>query len=178
MKVDGKYKYSMQVFFVIGPESSGTKFLTKALLLATNGYGEAEDNQSLGNDDVLKFPDSLPETIVFRRSLPHGNKWPNIKFLWEQFSYNGYNIMPILILRDPDITIKSQIKNGHVKTPEEARENIKKYKYIYDELPVMPTITTYESLMITILRQSFFQSIGLEFPKELEVINGNAKYLQ
>jgi hypothetical protein len=162
---------------IFGPEGSGTKFLTKCLLLATKGHGEAGDSQTLGNNNIINWPISLPETIVFRRSLPHGGNWPAINSLFNQFENKGYQVIPILIIRDFEITVKSQMAAGHVKSEETARANIRKSQYIYNELPTMPIIVTYEALILPHLRKAFFIQLGLKFP-EISVVNGNLKHLK
>jgi len=58
---------------VLGPEASGTRMMTEFCI--RGGYfGDSKHAQRLDN---LKFA-SAPDRIVFRRSLPHSRKWPNL----------------------------------------------------------------------------------------------------
>lgn len=167
----------MLAYLVIGPEASGTKFLTQCLLAATAGFGDDTHDQRLGNTDELQLPEAfLPETIVLRRSMPHGKAWPRLNYLLAQLESVGYTVKVILILRDSWVTVRSQLRAKHVTTEEEAVRNIRvALEYTFMKLAVYPTIVTYESLLKEKSRIAFFKSLGLE-PPNIEVLDGNVKY--
>lgn len=168
----------MLAYLVIGPEASGTKFLTQCLLAATAGFGDDTHDQRLGNTDELQLPEAfLPDTIVLRRSMPHGKAWPRLNYLIAQLESAGYTVKVLLILRDAWLTVRSQIRSQHVFSEEEAIRNIRvALEYAFMKLSIYPTVVTYESLLKEKSRVAFFKSIGLE-PPEVEVIDGNSKYL-
>ena len=163
-------------YFVIGPESSGTRMLTKAF--CTLGiYGDFKHKQRMDDLDFSKTPDR----IVIRRSLPHGDAWPAIADLVNLMKQAGYNIIvPLLIVRDKDATIKSQLRHAHAKAVPEARANIQfSIDHTMRELAnvgLWPVVVTYEPFVkYDKVREAFFRSLGLPTPI-MAFYDGNEKY--
>jgi hypothetical protein len=159
-------------YFVMGPESSGTRMLTEAFIKA-GCYGDSSIDQRM---DDMNFSEDL---IVFRRSLPHGGIWPNIPYIISKMA--GYTIRPIMILRDKAYTIKSQIKNQHVATEIEAIDNIRfGIEYAYRNLAaegLSLTVVLYETFVkYPEVRGLFFKSFGLVSPS-MEFHDGNLQYV-
>ena len=157
--------------FIVGPESSGTRMLTEAFI-NVGCYGDSEINQRM---DDYNFTENL---IVFRRSLPHGGNWPDIASIVKNMK--DYRVIPILILRDKEITIKSQLRAGHVLTEEESRHNIEfaiPYAYRhFAAVGLIPLVIIYEAFVESKdLRRLFFTSLALMEPK-MEFRNENFKY--
>lgn len=160
-------------YFVMGPESSGTRMLTEAFI-KSGCYGDSTIDQRM---DDMNFSESL---IVFRRSLPHGGIWPNISYIVDTMKQAGYRIHPIMILRDKSYTIKSQVKNQHVANEIEAADNIRfAVEYAYRNLAALglnPAVVLYEIFVkYPEVREMLFRSLGL-MPPLMEFHDGNLQY--
>lgn len=165
-----------RAFFVLGPESSGTRMLTKALM-ECGAYGDSSHEQRL---DTLDF-DEAPDLIVFRRSVPHAGIWPPIRGLIRKMEKAGYDVTPIVIVRNPHYTALSQVRVMHSPSYEVARERIQVAgAQIGWDLGNDPDalFVQYEQLVEDEdYRAEFFEEIGLEEP-DMEFYNGNLKYEQ
>ena len=164
-----------KAFFVIGPESSGTRMMTRAFIKC-GAYGSGGHLQKLDEEGFK----GGHEMIVFRRSVPHGKFMPNLVRLIGRMSKNEYEIIPIVILRDKDACAASQVKNKHAKSLEEARSSIEEaVSHIYAELSSAgqhPVIIHYEPFVANpAVREAFFNSIGLKVP-DMEFYDGNEQY--
>lgn len=160
-------------YFVVGPESSGTRMLTEAFI-KSGCYGDSTIDQRM---DDMNFSESL---IVFRRSLPHGGIWPNIHQIINTMQQAGYRVYPVIILRDKSYTIKSQVKNQHVANETEAAENINyAVEYAYRSFAAVglnPAVVLYEMFVkYPEVRALLFKSMGL-MPPLMEFIDGNLQY--
>lgn len=163
-------------YFVLGPESSGTKMLAKAF--CTIGiYGDFKHKQRMDNLDFSKTPDR----IMLRRSMPHGDNWPAIADTIGLMKEAGYhNINVILIYRDKDCTVKSQIRHSHASEDPEARTNIEfAIDYAYKQLSsigILPYIICYEPFVkYEEVRKTFFNFFGLPVPL-MAFHDANQKY--
>jgi len=107
--------------FVCGPESSGTRMLTK-IFVQLGFYGTAEHYQPL--DKVEDWSKISHNKIVLRRSLPHWFAFPDLKELSGKIEKGGYRIVPVLILRDMKCTALSQIKHHKPQNIAEAEDSI------------------------------------------------------
>lgn len=159
-----------KAYVVVGPESSGTRMLTEALIRCGieggEGHYQAVDNQ-LGNP---------PDVFVIRRSLPHGGQWPPLLRMKKRLLDKGYELIPIAIYRDERITALSQIRNSHVRDEKEARKKIRVAKNIIEQTYDNLIIVQYETFVgDSRIRKAFFNRLGLEEP-DMEFYNGNAKY--
>jgi len=163
-------------FFVVGPESSGTRMLTKAFC-ALGIYGDFRHKQRM---DDLNFS-ITPEKIVLRRSLPHGDSWPPLADIVSEMRQAGYlAIIPLLIVRDKDATVKSQISHAHAKEDAEAKANIQyAIDYAYQEfasIGLTPLVICYEPFVKhQSVRKAFFRQLGLTEPI-MNFYDGNEKY--
>ncbi len=163
-------------YFVMGPESSGTRMLTKSLC-AVGIYGDFKHKQRMDDLDFSKTPDK----IVIRRSLPHGDAWPAIADLINLMKQAEYRIIiPILILRDKDATVKSQLRHAHAKTVPESKANI---QFSIDhmmrqlaEVGLWPIVVPYEPFVkYEKVREAFFRHLGLPIPI-MAFYDANEKY--
>jgi hypothetical protein len=166
-----------QAFFIIGPESSGTRMLTKAFLslgmYGDGGHGQRLDKQGFAGGH---------RRIAFRRSVPHGKKMPKIAELVRKMEKAGYTVRPVVIVRDKDMCAQSQVKNHHQKAVEDARESIKKaVEHIYRELAQVgksPNVVYYEPFVkFKRVRRAFFRRFKLPHPK-MDFYNANEKYAE
>src|SRR6185437_14276821 len=113
---EARSESSMKAFLVIGPESSGTRMVTDSLIRA-GAYGQPGHSQEM---DDFSFT-GRPEMIVFRRSVPHGDLWPDITRIVRQMIEAGYSVSPIVTYRDKDYCVRSQLRVGHQETEVGAR---------------------------------------------------------
>ena len=165
----------MRAFFVIGPESSGTRMVTDALIRA-GVYGQPGHSQEMDNLDFC----GRPEQIVFRRSVPHGDLWPDLHRIIRRMRESGYSVVPIVTYRDKDFCVRSQLRVGHQETESGARANYYlAYKHIYKHLAtcgLLPAVCHYSSFVnIVEYRTLFFQQFDLPCP-ELKLFDANLKY--
>lgn len=163
-------------YFIVGPESSGTRMITKAFC-SIGIHGDYKHKQRMDNLDFSE----TPKQIVLRRSLPHGDAWPAIADTITLMKQAGYkNIVPILILRDKDATVQSQIRHVHEKKDDNSRLNISfSIEHTYKELSkvgLVPTVICYEPFVkYEEVRKCFFNSLGLTNPV-MDFYNANEQY--
>lgn len=163
-------------FFILGPESSGTRMLTKAFC-TVGVYGDFKHKQRMDDLDFSK----TPEKIVLRRSLPHGDQWPLISETIASMKQAGYGVVvPIIILRDKEATANSQLRHAHAKTVPEANGSIQfAVDFAYKELSqagLYPIVVCYEPFVKHEgVRKAFFRSVGLPEPV-MAFYDANEKY--
>jgi len=117
------------VYFVIGPESSGTR-LTTRILCESGCFGDFEHYQRLDEfvnnnvDDLDKITTS--PLIVFRRSVPHGEVDPNVKEIVNKFE--AFDCTPVFIvpIRNLYELCKSKVNNNHKETMQEAFDAVQR----------------------------------------------------
>lgn len=117
-----------KLFFVIGPESSGNRLLTR-ILCNSGCFGDFEHYQRLdefiNGKQFLKEIIGDNETIVFRRSVPHGGVFPNIKLIVEKFVNEGFTPHFVLPQRSTYELYRSKINNNGKRSLEDAHESNK-----------------------------------------------------
>ena len=164
-------------YFILGPESSGTRMITKAFCSLPGMYGDYKHRQRMDNNDFSETPNQ----IVLRKSLPHGDAWPAIADIITLMKLSGYKIIvPILILRDKDATVNSQLRHVHEKEDEKSRNNISfSIDHTYKELMkvnLVPVVICYEPFVkYEEVRKLFFDSLGLPNPV-MDFYNANEQY--
>lgn len=115
----------MKAFVVIGPESSGTRIVTR-LFCAVGCLGGYEHVQPLdcfienGGD----FPYVKGRDIVFRRSVPHANQVPDICRIQDKFEREGFDVYWIIVIRDWYCTIASAAEHKHKCSNEKAANQL------------------------------------------------------
>lgn len=108
-----------RAFFVVGPESSGTRIMTR-LLLDCGLAGSAGHRQPWDN---LRFPEPRQD-IAFRRSIPHGGTIPDLEGIVRAMEAAGYTVTVLVMVRELYAMARSQVANGHVTDLVEALANI------------------------------------------------------
>lgn len=159
-----------RAFFVIGPESSGTRMMTKALLLASDGYGDAGHGQRM---DGSSF-ENLPDVIVFRRSLPHARKWPDVCEIISRMQSAGYKVIVIAMCRNIDVLVRSQLKHHHVESRHQALGNIDQANGIIESIESVD-VNYGEFVTNRNARAALFTRLGLNVPN-MQFYDGNEKY--
>ena len=164
-----------RAFFIVGPESSGTRFVNR-LFLTAGCY--ARPRWKLPEDDG-KHRFSSDTDIVFHRSLPHNYTWPDLPFLRMTMETAGFNVVPILVVRDWHVTILSQIRRGMVKDSDQAEKNMRRaIKIITNDLPDF-LLVSYETICLQhdFRKWLLVDKYRLKEPTE-QIYYGNAKYYE
>ena len=167
-------------YFVVGPESSGTRMLTK-LLIANGCYGQAGDEQAMDSNfvKVLETP-----KIVFRRSFPHGGIWPDLDSRFDLVREFGYQIILIKMIRDINAIAQSQVIRYHVSTIPEALEHVRKAYSEIQNAEYYTGVTAYHCVYESMTTNSvaalrFLELIGFNAPLSLiPMTNENEKYFK
>lgn len=105
---------SKRAFVILGPESSGTRLLTRLFIEA----GCAGDDGHVQRLDTERPVEPL---VVIRRSYPYGNVWPDLAQLSGRFQNAGYDIFVVVILRSLQFTVLSSLQQNHTKSEQKAR---------------------------------------------------------
>lgn len=166
---------AQRAFLVIGPESSGTRLLTRILIQA-GCLGQSGHSQRWDGADPVGDP------IVWRRSFPHAGRWPNLPSIIQRLRDLEYELHTVVTTRDWWAMARSQ-NNGHqhVSSMEEAFSHIQEaYRLIFLGISVADacyTMVSYESL---VLRGRAYLAwlmphLGLPVP-EIGLYDANAKW--
>ena len=119
----------MRAFLVLGPESSGTRLLTR-LLIAAGCEGSAAHHQP--------FDEQTPEGVsplVWRRSVPQRGHWPDIASMVGELRRRNYSVHAIVTMRDWLPSAGSQVRAGHVADRVQAYTHLARaYPHIFAEL--------------------------------------------
>lgn len=163
-----------KAILVLGAESSGTRLVTR-LLIAAGCYGDGRHAQRL---DILLIRTSL---IVWRRSFPYNECWPNVKKMIHDLQGVGYEVRAVIVHRDWHATALSQISNGHAKTVKGAYRNLQRaYRSIAEQTnEIEVTLISYESLVQhgQAIVSWLCSRLGIKTPTEIEEIyDANAKW--
>ena len=170
-------KSDKRAILVLGPESSGTRLMTRILI----------DAGCAGSDDhVQPFDARLPDRqdlIVWRRSFPHNRKWPNVIELVDRLEKHGFSkVRAVVTMRDWYAMCCSQVAAGHVESIHEALMNIQwAYGEIFGGLRyvnVPYVVCHYESLVQRSwpVVSYIMDFLGLELPSKLYVYDANEKW--
>lgn len=163
-----------RAFLVLGPESSGSRMVTR-LFNAAGCFGPEDGN-------ILD--ESIPDKplLVWHRSFPSSGRWVDIGDMVRRLRLLGYAVQAAVTAREWFSMIESQVAAGHAKKRRRAGSDLRRaYPYIFSSLEacgVPFVVVTYES--ITQRPRAAIPKL-LEFFKlnadGIEVIyDGNAKY--
>jgi hypothetical protein len=118
----------MIAYLVLGPESSGTRLLTRQLI-AAGCEGSADHVQPLDTE----LPTAEGRAIVWRRSVPHGGAWVDISEMANRLRSAGYRPCALVCTRSWYAMTRSQVNNRHVQSLSDAVDNLRKaYPHIYE----------------------------------------------
>jgi LPS sulfotransferase NodH len=162
-------------YLVLGPESSGTRLMTRILLLA-GCLGSEEHDQPF--DQVLPSAEEWP--IVWRRSVPHRREWPDLGLMQRLLVEQGFRVIAIVMARDWHAMAHSQVAVGHVPDIEIALRQIRNaYPYIYRETGFFDVLITYEGLVKRPEETLgwLMPMLGLPVPP-VDIYDGNAKWYE
>lgn len=168
-----------RAYLVLGPESSGTRLMTK-LLISAGCWGDDGHEQRLDGMNREALVRLGPPLIVWRRSVPHAGEWPNVAGLVSGLRDCGYSVTALVMSRDWHATACSQLAAPHAETVAEALANIQRaYRDIFAGLDGVPyEVVNYEALVLhgrPVLRY-LMRRLGLDEPCGVTVYDGNAKW--
>jgi tetratricopeptide (TPR) repeat protein len=179
-----KARIAKRAFLVLGPESCGNRFVTQCCIDA-GCDGDAGHEQRFDKPEGLR---KAKDVIVWRRSMPHGDEWPDLDHLLKQLRSNGYNDVRVLaLLRTHYCAVRAQVHGNekHVETYDEAERNIsgalRRISSFILENNLPARWITYESIVDENQRESFKRVLsewGLDATKLPEIKDENAKYLK
>lgn len=160
-----------KAYFVIGPESSGTRMMTRSLIAATGGYGSGDHIQPMDTTGFINHP----ETIVYRKSLPHAKQWVDVQTIINNMQDAGYQVTVVAMDREDKYLIPSQLRHGHVADTEEAENHIARARAIIESIPQVIKVDYGKFVHYHKTREAFFNKLELEIPDK-EYYDGNERY--
>jgi len=141
-------KKARRAFFVIGPESSGTKMMAQ-ILIRCGCKGSSGDNQLMAD---LNEAAKSECNIVVRFSFPHMRVWPDFEYTVNKYRQFGFEVIALVMSRSWWVMMESQTKRGHVKDQTAALSNIQRAYYLMfhqmDKAGVNFLIVSYEDLIL------------------------------
>ena len=121
-------------YLVVGPESSGTRLVTSLLMdcgcAGSSGHHQEFDH---GAPQAEQYP-----LAVWRRSVPHGPKMPDlrgmVRILLRQGGYD--QVVVVVVARDSFALGRSQKARSHLRRtgPGVQEKLIRAYAHIFDEV--------------------------------------------
>lgn len=162
-------------FLVVGPENSGTRCITK-LLIAAGCEGDGEHKQRFD-----KHPPTEP-LVVWRRSVPHAEKWPNLSAMVELLRQSGYAVTAVVTTRDWKCMIRSQIDRVHAVNKKEAIDHLRvAYPHIFQHLSAknVPFFLLSFDMLVQRPRETvewLLSNLELSVPEDFEIYDANVKY--
>ncbi len=181
-------------YLVVGPESSGNHLVTDILCHAgchgqsgdhTDWQQTDGDRSTVAHDDLQPWDVCMPDDqdpIVWRRSVPHLEKLPNIAEMVASLEARDYTVTVVVVTREKYATVQSQIKWGHIINTQQGLEQIEQsYQHIFQHIKkagVAHTLVNYESLVNYAHASKFLLiELGLKLPKQnFSMFDGNIKW--
>lgn len=166
-----------RAFLVLGPESSGTRLLTRILVEAgcsgSNDHYQWWDDHSFGDEEL----------VVWRRSFPHAATWPDLSDLLNQLVAAGFErVVGLVTVRDHWAMACSQVLNRPVMNVKAAEAHIEEaYTRIFAGLlktGIPYRVLTYENLVArpVQIQRWLYQELDLPRIPDVEVFDGNDKH--
>jgi hypothetical protein len=168
----------MRAFLVLGPESSGTKLFTE-ILMGAGCIGDAGNEQRWDNELPVFGRD---DPIVWRRSVPHGESYPDITGMVDGLRNVGCQVVAYVTTRDWTCILDSRVMNAGIINHEIASQRLQwAYPYIFSHLEaakVPYAVVSYEALILygEGYIKRMLKIFGLEMGTLPEIYNGNDKY--
>lgn len=171
-------KKKSKAILVLGPESSGTRIWTK-VLIESGCMGDHTHQQRWD----IEVPETLTK-IVWRRSVPHGAKLPDIDSMVEELREKEYEVMAYVTTRDWFCMVESQT-GKHTDEKIESFGNLQiAYPFIFkklEELEIPFVVVSYEAL-VERKKEYINKMLGVfgldHFQEDNFLIDGNAKYYE
>ena len=165
-----------RAYVVVGPESSGTRLVTRILIKAgcvgDSGHWQAFDEE---------LPIGILH-IVWRRSILHGGIWPDMVALIAQLREAGYTVTVIVTFREWYANAMSQVACRYSASASETYERLPQiYRHIFGaliETNVPFETISYESLVLHPIdtQRELLKRLGLNTECRINITDGNAKH--
>lgn len=167
-----------RAYLVLGPESAGTRLMTR-LLIAAGCFGDDGHDQRLDKD--LELDSIIDCDLAWRRSFPYGvdHEWPDLPAIRERIHKAGYLATALVMSRDWHAMAISQQYTHTDGDIELALLNIKRaYREIFAGLGDTPyELVNYEALTQRPATVDYlFPRIGLPSPAGVYIYDGNTRY--
>ena len=163
-----------RAFLVLGPESSGTRLVTRCLI-AAGCEGSGDHYQTF--DSSLEDAGNL---IVWRRSLPYGSHWPDMREMLVSLRQHGYEVRVLATVRSHYCMVQSQLAAQHACSVSEAERHIAQAMIrivtFVSQFNLPVRYVTYEEVVHS--TEAFSRTLeewGLRWKTGIR--DGNAKYL-
>ena len=160
----------MDAYFVVGPEGSGTNMLEEAFVSA----GCYRDSRHASGTEPDSSDSQSP--LVFRRSLPHAGKWPDLMHYSALLLRAGFAVRPVIIFRDWNATVQSVLRRNPESRASVIEWNMRKAIREIGNL-IYPIYITYEAFCFhpEFRKWLFVEKLGLAEP-DIEIKYANLKY--
>jgi hypothetical protein len=159
-----------QAVMIIGPESSGTRLAARILIAAGVAGSDV-------HDQAYDWRLPTEPLILWRRSLPHRNGWPDLPCMVRSLHAAGYDVLGMLTDRADEPMIRSQMASRG-RSRNAAARHIARARIIMDVWPLPKVIVQYEDLVAR-PRETMEQMLAplhLPVPDGIEIFDANAKY--
>lgn len=164
-------------YFVLGSEGSGTHCLRNALIEAGCHWEQWHEAYQKN----YKFRE-MKSPFVFRRSLPHAGRWPNIRNIVNAMENAGFDVHILFTIRDFNATAKSVIRRGYQGSEKDCYYNqtgaiIQVGEFLAHHHAEF-TGVNYEAFCLSegFRKWLFNDRLGLPYPENFEIKYGNDKY--
>lgn len=144
-----------RAFLVVGPESSGNRFVTRCFI-AAGCYGDSGHAQML--DHSFEYAKDR-EAVVIRCSMPYGDKYPDLHELTARIRREGFlDIRVLVIVRNERCNVYSMVygKETHAGNETEARLKIATAMHRISEFLIESQLPHYYMTYETILHETEF----------------------
>jgi len=169
----------MRAFLVLGPESSGTKLFTE-ILIGAGCNGDAV-NEQRWDEKLPVF--GIDDPVVWRRSVPHGEKYPDIVSMVEELRDVGCQVFAYVTTRDWPSMLSSRVNAGIINRETSLQRAQWAYLHIFAELKglrVPFAMVSYEG--VTEYGEKYIKKMLEIFELEIGVLpdiySGNDKYYE
>jgi len=130
-----------RAYFVMGAEGSGNHMMAEAL--RSSGCFEDERHGLYMEDYEFE---KMPDLFVFWRSLPHAYRFPDLIEMKAQLEVAGFEVVPILMIRDWYCTMQSVIRRNYQHDPHLVQSNMRMaLRVSIEAFPDSLTYVSYES---------------------------------
>ncbi len=136
-----------QGVLVTGPESSGTKLVTR--LLMDMGFIGSYDHEQFLDEKYKKKTNLIHNDYVFRRSVPHALKYPDYVDIKNWFIDNKLEFKTIITVRNFTPCIQSKIKNKHNPTNITTEVLQEQIHFIFTFCPILKPFLIVDTSALT-----------------------------
>jgi hypothetical protein len=165
-----------RAFLVIGAESTGTRLATK-ILMENGCVGDNTHHQPFD-----KKPGEIQKhhLVVWRRSFPHNEVFPNIKGLVNLLK--GFRVTVVVTIRDWYTTSKSNVRVSRAHNLDDAYARVgDAYLRIFQQIidnNLHYVMLNYDSLVLEPenTQKTFLANLRLPFKTLVEITNENRKH--